>query len=489
MGQYYIAGQAALWLQPDGPNTQPVYLGCHTLEDIEDAGDAGELTLMFCPDPADVGKYMVTDSYVTPSTSPVSTSLSTRLGKVMDAIEGAQCRGNLFLHKFDCGRRDLFGNYQRSFGMAKYVKGPTTYSALSSMDPDSEDMSMISADIQAERLDVIAPVTGGSETIASIANITDVTKLYDARCPGPCGAGLVDGEWLAASTEGAVAASPQVWLKQYNAWAQTAADPLAVDDDISKIMVVPMDSDTVRIIVLNGTTDAAAPAQIAYSDDLGATWTEVTVGALNAQFLTTGFAIDKYNIWVGCDDGFVFFSADAGLTWTEQTAGGLIAQPFRDAQFLSTDVGMLVGDTNAMISTIDGGSSWALVTGAAGKAADDILAFEMINANRWFLCYDDGELYYTEDAGDTWAQRRFPTDNVGEPRDIEFINEMVGFLIHNTAAPVGRVLRTIDGGYTWDEITIPADAGLNTIVAFNENRLTVAGNVSGVNAAVTAISA
>jgi hypothetical protein len=41
----------------------------------------------------------------------------------MDLIEKAKCRGNLFLHKFDCGRRDLFSNYQRSFICKSTRKG------------------------------------------------------------------------------------------------------------------------------------------------------------------------------------------------------------------------------------------------------------------------------------------------------------------------------------------------------------------------------
>jgi hypothetical protein len=77
MGEFYIAGQAAIWLQRHGPNTKPEFLGCHALEDIEDPGDAGELTLLYCPDPADVTRYKVSGSYVTPATDPVSTTIST----------------------------------------------------------------------------------------------------------------------------------------------------------------------------------------------------------------------------------------------------------------------------------------------------------------------------------------------------------------------------------------------------------------------------
>ena len=31
-----LAGEGAIWVQPDGPNTELMYLGCHELGDIEE---------------------------------------------------------------------------------------------------------------------------------------------------------------------------------------------------------------------------------------------------------------------------------------------------------------------------------------------------------------------------------------------------------------------------------------------------------------------
>jgi len=495
MGEFYIAGQAAIWLQRHGPNTKPEFLGCHALEDIEDPGDAGEVTLLYCPDPADVTRYKVSGSYVTPATDPVSTTISTRVKAAMDLIEKAKCRGNLFLHKFDCGRRDLFSNYQRSFILQKYQKGPTTYGTMASMQPDDEEASSLSAELQAESLVKVVPVSGGRESIAAVGDLYAVAPLYTAQCPGDCGGLIEDGDWLVAvgsALDGSAAATADVWIKQGAAgWAAAAADPFGGGEGIAAVVVVPISSTVNRIIVARGTPDAGNPAEIAYSDDLGATWTAVNVGAVNGQFMAGPgalFAIDQYNIWAVTSGGYIYKSEDGGLTWTAQESGVLAAQTFYQVKFLSTSFGVVAGDANSILVTTNGGTTWSLVTGPAGQAAQAIMALAIVTERRWFLGYGDGELWYTEDAGTTWAQRRFSGDGVGTMQSISFANEMVGMMLHDNASPVGAILRTIDGGYSWDAVSTPANAGLNAIHVFDPNLAVAVGNVSGTTAVVVAVT-
>lgn len=193
-GEFYIAGQAGLWLQANGANTKVEFLGCHGLEDIEDPVGAGELTLLYCPDPMAQGRYQVVGSYVTPTTDPVSTTIITRVGRVRDLLERAACRGNLFLHKTDCGRRDVFGNYQRSFVLRNFQLGARTYSGMASMQPDDEGVSGLSIPLQAEELVQIASVFGGLATVGASGDLKTVTTLYDARCASECGPGVGLGQ-------------------------------------------------------------------------------------------------------------------------------------------------------------------------------------------------------------------------------------------------------------------------------------------------------
>ncbi len=49
MSEQLLSGEGAIWVQPDGPNTETFYLGCHVLGDIDEP--RGDLSLKYCPDP------------------------------------------------------------------------------------------------------------------------------------------------------------------------------------------------------------------------------------------------------------------------------------------------------------------------------------------------------------------------------------------------------------------------------------------------------
>jgi photosystem II stability/assembly factor-like uncharacterized protein len=87
-------------------------------------------------------------------------------------------------------------------------------------------------------------------------------------------------------------------------------------------------------------------------------------------------------------------------------------------------------------------------------------------------------MFYTRDDGDTWSERVFSGSGAGSVTDIEFANELVGYVIHNTAAPVGTVLVTINGGFSWKAITTPSNSGLNALTVADTNTVFVVGETN-----------
>ena len=138
--------------------------------------------------------------------------------------------------------------------------------------------------------------------------------------------------------------------------------------------------------------------------------------------------------------------------------------------------------------TEDGGITWTAVSGPAGQAADDILTLAVIDKYDVWLGYDDGALYYSMNGGTTWAQRTLPVA-AGDVEYIAFENELVGFLVYNTAAGVGGVLRTIDGGYTWETVSVPTTGELAALHICGINDAFVVGEVDGVTAIVLKVFA
>src|SRR5690606_36431684 len=116
-----------------------------------------------------------------------------------------------------------------------------------------------------------------------------------------------------------------------------------------------------RVVVARGTTDAGNPAEIAYSDDFGATWTAVNVGSTNAQFAQgphSLFAYDPYNMWLVAGSGYIYYSDDGGLTWDTQDAGVATSNALHAIHFATDRIGYAVGASDTVLKTEDGGLSW-----------------------------------------------------------------------------------------------------------------------------------
>ena len=47
MAENFTAAMGAVWVQPDGPNTEVLYLGCHDVGDI--VQPQGDVATRFCP--------------------------------------------------------------------------------------------------------------------------------------------------------------------------------------------------------------------------------------------------------------------------------------------------------------------------------------------------------------------------------------------------------------------------------------------------------
>ena len=156
----------------------------------------------------------------------------------------------------------------------------------------------------------------------------------------------------------------------------------------------------------------------------------------------------------------------------------MTANDLSSIHFLDQDIGYCVGASDTVLKTTNGGVTWSLATATGGGAAlNDVHVLD----DRVWIVSADPAIYYSEDGGVTWTARTgVPGSAAANDYPwIEFANEFQGFMISNTAGPVGTVLRTINGGYTWEEITTPDNDGINAGHLISPNDLYVVGPVEG----------
>jgi len=482
MSSPLLAGQASIWVQPNGPNTKPEYLGCHSIGDLTEP--KGDLTLTYCADKAASGKYEVKNSYSGDPGVP-TTTIESVMHTTADFLEELEtCLVPVYIHKVLCGRRDVFANYDRSFAMARTKVTQRTLGNTASRQPADENESTQSFDMSAETLSRYFSLEANRITLTETEDITGFAICGEEVCAGDCGPTTNPWDSLYAATKHLAASAANVAniLTSQNeaVWAGTVGDPFAAGEDVQGIVCFQLSRTVTRILVARGTTDAGVEGEIAYSDDGGVTWTNVDYGAANGAYVASNhalFALDQYNIWLGTDGGRIYFSSDGGLTWTIQEDAGISASDIMGIDFVSSTTGFAIWTAGEVANTTDGGTTWSAVTSTTLAAARDIY---MITAYFGWAVGDGME--YTHDGGLTWEVR-----NASVIGAVEFWKDgLFGIAVGSAAS--GNIYITINGGYDWNAIPIITNAGYNDVRIVSPKRSYVVGNASGTSGMMALIS-
>jgi photosystem II stability/assembly factor-like uncharacterized protein len=221
-----------------------------------------------------------------------------------------------------------------------------------------------------------------------------------------------------------------------------------------------------------------------HTDDGGDTWVSQTVDTA-AAFRGLAF-IDANTGWATCItvrgkdiigheiwQGGIWHTSDGGNTWQAQTIENAVGILNR-IDFIDAQNGWAVGfvyddpaadqpeNTGAVYHTSDGGATWQR---QFDTQTDFIFTgVDFIDGQRgWCVGFkgssgvDGGTIYYTGDGGSTWH-------NQGPDRvlwDVQFINVNQGYATgcNYPAAWGPPVLRTNDGGDTWEEVIMDRHDG------------------------------
>ena len=442
---YTAKKNGALFIQPDGPNSKPIYLGCYDVDDVQES--RGGISLIQCFDV--FGNYQ-TVGFTEEAPEPITVSLGTFTGKVREAMDDVKCPFALYMILRCGGRADLFTNYDRMVALDVAKVTSRTLSNWVKQNEDGASMSMYEAMALPPFID-LQKIQASRITIAETRDLNGIAFCEDMRCPGRCGDRLDMCDEGFISTDGAALTTANVLYRANAAssFVATAADPFAAAENITGVVCVRTGPNSSRSIVARGTTDAGNPAEVAYTDDSGATWTTVNVGSTNALFVERAhalFALDMYNVWVGLDNGDVYKSEDGGESWTAKDTSSL-TNGVQAIWFINPLVGMVVTDGDEILITNDGGESWTAETTGSGFALQDVT----YNEAYWWISSDQG-IFYSGDNGLTWTQRTGFVNSGEDFRAIQFANKFFGMIVGVNAGGNAVAMYTNDGGFTWENV-------------------------------------
>jgi photosystem II stability/assembly factor-like uncharacterized protein len=192
-----------------------------------------------------------------------------------------------------------------------------------------------------------------------------------------------------------------------------------------------------------------AYGQIFHTRDGGATWQQQKSGV--KTLLVDGVFVDRTTGWAVGIAGVIIHTRDGGATWQQQKTG--TSRHLFSISFIDDRRGWTVGERNTILKTIDGGTTWQQAVPEEDRILNHV-AF--IDADHGWVVGEQGCMYRTQDGGLTWREvipayfeRESFEDLFENPRpalfSIYFSDRENGW----ACGMDGLILRTADGGLTW----------------------------------------
>jgi photosystem II stability/assembly factor-like uncharacterized protein len=195
-------------------------------------------------------------------------------------------------------------------------------------------------------------------------------------------------------------------------------------------------------------TLAALSGDMYYSADAGASWTKsYNSGGDQPSFFNSGKPVfpTAETGYFGYGAGLVIKTTDAGASWNQVSSGtgqGLNAiDRFPDGDLI------VVGDGGSILKS-DGQSPWIPqenITLQNMEAIDVVGTEEVVAADQ------NGQLYISTDAGESWQASGTPAAGLDDARDIHFSSLQEGW-ITGEGDMDATLHRTVDGGSSWTPV-------------------------------------
>ncbi|MEO0108391.1 MAG: YCF48-related protein, partial [candidate division WOR-3 bacterium] len=240
----------------------------------------------------------------------------------------------------------------------------------------------------------------------------------------------------------------------------------------------------------------------------GAAWTaESLLSPMRVVLRSICFPVDNNTGYVCGDNGTIAKTTNGGATWIVQRQDpGFRA--LHSIRFTDNQTGYAAGDVGLILKTTDGGANWNPVTRGFTAVSHDMAFADTLTG----YVASDGALMVTRDGGLTWSAEStalpFPIFAIANPEpSVVFGASMMGYIQRTTdygttwqveSCPglmedlvaisfpedrntgyaltmMGNLIKTVDGGAHWNQITPPDSQMPQSTIYFRTNNFGLAG--------------
>jgi len=198
------------------------------------------------------------------------------------------------------------------------------------------------------------------------------------------------------------------------------------------------------------------------SDDGGGSYRQAKQVPASST-LTAVYFVDADHGWAVGQWGVILATADGGETWTLQRSDTSIDQPLFSVYFKDAHHGWAVGLWSLLLETEDGGHTWKVAKlpppPGASKADRNLFHIFADRSGTLFIAAEQGLVLRSRDGGATWEYRQMGNK---------------GSLWTGTASAdggifvgglLGHLYRSRDGGDTWAAIDSASTGSITDLIA------------------------
>lgn len=481
-------GYSRVWLLEGGagPSHTPQYQGMSKAGGVD--MPQGDITPIYAPSRTQYGKYDEIGTIRGQADRPtlsLTTIFSTTLSKMLAAAQ-VGCPMDIQIHFGRCEQPTNFDGGWEKIGVLENALisnyGTGDLGALNSgEEAQIDETTDFSAEWYYEIGKMSYAVRGGDDIGQEVVAVVVDRNISCGDCDSDSdGCSNVYAVSAPAGSSPGVKAEVIYSDDGFVTSADTWIDTMAIGEDPDGAAIVGS-----NLVVVS---QDSLSLHYADKDDIllaAETWNEVTSGFVASHGPRAISSVGAADTWIAAAGGYIYYTSDATNEVEVQSAADLTTEDLNDIDAYDTEVVVAVGDANTVLYTIDG-ETWSSVTGPDTVNTPNLVSVAVRAEREWWVGTADNALWVTENRGVTWTQKRFSGDTAsgggtGTVTSIKWATKNVGFFAHQTAATVGRIFRTINGGKTWivaPEIgALPAVDRINSIdVCYrNANKLYAGG--------------
>jgi len=416
----------------------------------------GDLEKIEVPDPDVYGAFVEIGTIRGGEERPtvgLSGRYAADLASTLIRLAKIKCDSDVQIHFGACQNPASFNEFDKALILEGAAITSWSSDELGALESGDQAVVNETAELSATKFYEVLPLKFSERGAAAIAGvITDLVSADSIGC-GECedesdGCQKIYGVTAAApgsaGTPMDLLYSPDGGLN----WYATDVDGAGAEEAggvmrINNYIVVPSDGNALYYILqsdLNALVTSATDP----------TFTSVSTGFVAAKTPADSWSVGSKG-FIAAAGGYVYAVTDPTSGVTVLDAGNATTEDLGAIHSPDGSV-IIAGGTNGAVIYATDGETFTLATAPSANTINTVWA---MNSRVFWAGDAAGGLFYSTDAGVSWTSKGFTGSGSGSVNDIAFASGSVGYLAHDTAASVGRLLRTYDGGYSW--VVLPED--------------------------------